>query len=164
MISHIRRNSTAYKTGGLSAAVLAVAIPFVSQWEGFYGHKYKDSVGVSTICYGATAADGVDLNRTYTKSECQEMLGRDLPKYDAQAAKCVDVAALPPHRHAAIISLVYNIGGDAFCKSRVAYYLNRSETQHACDAFLAYNHGGGRVIAGLTNRRISERKLCLMEN
>ncbi len=163
MIDHLRRNNQAYK-GGIAAAVLAVAIPFVSQWEGFYGHKYKDSVGVSTICYGATAADGVDLNRTYTKTECQEMLGRDLPKYDAQAAKCVDVAKLPPHRHAAVISLVYNIGGGAFCKSRIAHDLNAGHVHQACDDFLAYNHGGGRVIQGLTNRRVAERKLCLRDD
>lgn len=161
---HIDRNAGRY---GLTGAVLAVAIPFVSQWEGFYPKKYYDSVGVATICYGATAADGVDLSKTYTKAECQEMLGRDLPKYDAQLAKCLTpaaYAAMPPHRHAAMISFTYNVGGGAFCHSAVARNLNAGNIQAACDALLAYNHGGGRVIQGLTNRRVSERKECLRED
>lgn len=147
-----------------AAAWLMIAMTVISAFEGFYGHVYRDSVGVPTICYGATAADHVDLTKTYTKVQCQQMLLGDIPKYDAQAQKCLkpDVyASLPPHRHAAIVSFVYNVGGGAFCKSAVARDLNAGNVQGACNALLLYNHGGGRVIAGLTNRRRAERVLCL---
>jgi len=94
--------------------MVAIAITIVSAFEGFSGKKYYDSVHVATICYGATAADHVDLTRVYTKAQCQLMLGRDLPKYDAPLKKCLKPAvynALPPHRHAALVSLAYNVGG-----------------------------------------------------
>lgn len=162
--THLGNNKTPY--GGLSAAVLAIAIPFVSQWEGFYPRKYYDSVGVATICYGATSADGVDLSKTYTKEECQAMLGNDLPKYDQSVKKCLTnkaYAALSPPRHAAYISLSYNVGGGAFCKSSVVKDTNAGHMAQACDDMLAYNHGGGRVIQGLSNRRISECRLCLLD-
>lgn len=159
--AHVQKHAVKYTLGG---AALAASISLVSAWEGYYGHVYKDSVGVSTICYGATAADGVDLTRIYTKAECQRMLGRDLPKYDAQIQHCISdkvYTALPPNRHAALVSITYNIGGGAFCKSSIVKDLNAGRVQQACDDFLKYNRAGGRVLQGLVNRRRAERKLCL---
>ncbi len=144
-------------------AWLVVAITIVSGFEGFYPKKYYDSVGVATVCYGATAADHVDLTKVYTKAECQQMLGNDLPKYDLSVQKCLTKEAydaLPPERHAATVSLVYNVGGGAFCHSSVARDLNAGRIQQACDDFLRFNKAGGRVLKGLTNRREAERKLC----
>lgn len=145
-------------------AWVAIAITIVSAFEGFSGKKYYDSVRVATICFGATAADHVDLTKVYTKAQCQTMLGSDLLKYDAQIQKCLKPAvynALPPHRHAALVSLTYNVGGGAFCHSSVVRDLNAGNVVGACNAFLLYDRGGGRVIAGLKTRRIAERKLCL---
>jgi lysozyme len=146
------------------AAWLIIAVTLIAGFEGFYSRVYRDSVGVPTICYGATAADHVDLNRTYTKPQCQTMLASDIPKYDAQAQKCLTskaYSAMPPYRHAAIVSFVYNVGEGAFCNSSVARDLNNGNITGACNALLLYNRGGGRVIAGLTNRRHAERVLCL---
>ena len=110
---HPAVNTTAKK-----ASWIVLAVTLVGGFEGLSLHTYRDSVGVRTTCYGATAADGVDLNRTYTKQECEDILGRDLPKYDAMIQKCLSKAAydaLPPHRHAALVSFTYNLGGGAFC-------------------------------------------------
>jgi lysozyme len=148
-------------------AVIAVAVPLVAGFEGLYTHSYRDSVGVLTVCYGATAADHVDLTRTYTPAECRKMLGDDLPKYDASIKKCLTpstYAALPVHRHAALVSFVYNVGGGAFCKGSVAKDLNAGHVTAACNDLMRYDRGGGRVIKGLENRREAERKLCLMPN
>ena len=145
-------------------AWVAIAITIVSAFEGFSGKKYYDSVGVATICYGATAADHVDLTKVYTKAQCQTMLGTDLPKYDAPLKKCLKPAvynALPPHRHAALVSLAYNVGDAAVCRSSVVRDLNLGRVSQACNDFLKFDRGGGRVILGLQRRRIAERKLCL---
>jgi len=143
---------------------VSICVAFVSPWEGLFLHPYRDAVGVKTVCYGATAADGVDLNRTYTKQECQDMLARDLPKYDELVKKCLTPAAynaLSPSRHAAVVSFTYNLGGGAFCHSAVARALNAGNIPAACNAMLAYDHAGGRVLKGLTNRRREERDLCM---
>ena len=148
-------------------AWVAIAIIIVSSFEGFSGKKYYDSVGVATICYGATAADHVDLTKTYTKAQCQAMLGNDLPKYDAQVKRCLKPEVyndLPPHRHAALVSLTYNVGGGAFCHSSVARYLNAGNVTAACNSFLLYDRGGGRAILGLKRRREQERALFLENN
>ena len=159
---HPAVNTTAKK-----ASWIVLAVTLVGGFEGLYLHPYYDIVHVKTVCYGATAADHVDLSRSYTKAECDQMLGDDLPKYDAMIQKCLSKAAydaLPPHRHAAIVSMVYNLGGGAFCKSPIPRDLNVGDIAAACHAILAYDHAGGRRVKGLTTRRQDEYRLCLMSN
>jgi lysozyme len=164
ILDHPLINTKTKKAGW--AAVLAIAIPLVGNYEGLFLHPYRDVVGVKTVCYGATAADHVDLSRSYTKAECDKMLGDDLPKYDAMIQKCLTKEAynaLPPHRHAALVSFVYNLGPGSVCSGGVGRDLNRGNVSAACHDMLAYDHAGGRRIKGLTIRRQSEYKLC-MEN
>ena len=165
VVDHVSNNRGKY--AGMSAALVTACVMFIAPWEGTSTKPYRDSVGVLTICDGATAADGVDFSKVYTKADCQRMLGKDLPKYDAPLQRCIKPEvfnSLPIPRHVALISLSYNIGGAAVCKSSIVTFLNEGEVQAACDAFLRYNHAGGRVLEGLTNRRIAERKLCLGED
>ena len=158
-------NTPAKKAGW--AAVLVVLVPLVAGYEGLFLHPYYDIVHVKTVCYGETAADHVDLSRSYTKAECEDMLGNSLPKYDAMIQKCLTKAtydALPVHRHAALVSFTYNLGGGAFCHSAIPRYLNVGNVAAGCRAILAYDHAGGRRVKGLTTRRQGEYKLCLMSN
>lgn len=143
-----------------TAAWLAIAVVIVAGFEGLYTRPYHDVVGVLTVCYGETAADQVDLKRTYTPAECKEMLARDLPKYDAELRKCIHVQ-MSPNVEAAVVSLGYNVGTAAVCRGSVAANLNRGDIRAACDSFLRYDRAGGRVIQGLVNRRQAERRLCL---
>ena len=147
-------------TAATAAAAIAIAVTFVAPFEGYSGKVYRDSVGVKTICYGQTAADNADFSKIYTKAECEQMLGTDLKKYDVMVHSCIKVP-LPPHREAALVSFVYNLGQGALCHSDVARGINAGNVVAGCDAMLAYNHAGGRVLAGLTRRREAERALCL---
>lgn len=146
------------------ATWIVICTTCVAGFEGLYTHPYRDVVGVRTVCYGETAADHIDLNRTYTPDECKDLLSTSLPKYDAQVKACLSPKvydALPPYRHAALVSFTYNVGGGAFCHSSVARNLNAGNVTAACNALLLYNRGGGRVIKGLDNRRHVERTMCL---
>ena len=149
------------------ATWLSICAVCVAGYEGYSGHVYRDSVGVPTICMGQTAADGADFSKTYTKEECTIMLQKDLPKYDAPLKRCIKPEVyngLPPHRHAALVSLSYNVGAAAVCHSSIVRFLNAGDVREACDSFLLYERAGGRVLKGLQNRRRAERALCLMEN
>lgn len=151
---------TPAKSATRTAAWLAIAVVIVAGFEGLYTHPYRDVVGVLTVCYGETAADQVDLKRTYTPQECKDMLARDLPKYDAEIKKCIHVE-MSPNVEAAVVSLAYNVGTAAVCRGSVAHALNDGDVRAACNAFMEYTHAGGRVIQGLVNRRNAERALCL---
>lgn len=146
---------------GTALAWLVVATPFVAQFEGYSGKPYYDSVHVRTICYGATAADHVDFSKIYSKAACLQMLGKDLQKYDAEIRPCIPkIDTFPPHRHAALVSFAYNLGPHALC-GPVGRYLNNGNIAAGCRSILAYDHAGGRILAGLTTRRRAEYAYCL---
>ena len=145
---------------------LTLALTLVAGLEGLRTKPYVDRVGTGqpeTWCYGETKADGAvpPLNKIFTKAECTQELQRDLTtKYDPEVRKCIHVP-LPPHREAALVSFVYNLGSGALCNGPVGRYLNAGNVTAACNSMLAYDHAGGKRIPGLTRRREAERELCL---
>jgi lysozyme len=158
----------ALNTAPKKATWITLAVVLVGGFEGLYLHPYRDVVGVKTVCYGATAADHVDLTRSYTKQECDDMLGNDLPKYDAMLQKCVSKEAYNdlatnPHRHVALVSFVYNLGPGPACKGKLHNDLNAGNIAAECHDLLAYNRAGGRVIKGLVTRRQKEYSWCMMK-
>jgi lysozyme len=132
----------------------------VSGFEGLYTHAYKDPVGVVTICFGVTNSDRkVKMGDTATKDECYQMLAEDLPRYKAMVDKVIKVP-MPPHRTAAMVSFTYNVGQGNLAKSSVARYINAGQPLKGCDALMAWNKAGGKVLNGLTKRRAAEREYC----
>jgi lysozyme len=155
-MSEPKRTSRLAKGSGL----LAAAIALVGAWEGVRTVAYKDIVGVPTVCFGETR--GVRMGDRYTMDECRAMLGDGLVEFEAGMRKCLTRPdAVPEKAYVAFLSLSYNIGIGAFCKSTVARKANAGDVRGACDAILAWNRAGGRVVPGLVNRRADERRICL---
>ena len=143
---------------GIAAAVMAVGTPFVAQWEGLRTKAYLDAVGIPTICYGET--ENVQLGQVKSKAECDEMLSMRLA-YFAWRVDNLVVPDMPPQRHAALASFAYNVGINAFSRSTLLRKLNAGDVVGACNELPRWNKAGGRVLNGLTKRRMEERKLCL---
>lgn len=100
--------------------------------------------------------------RRYTRAECRDLLRRAVVSdYGAGVLAAVPGLEGRPRPLAASISLAYNIGVPAFARSTVARRFNRGDWRGGCDAFLAWNRAGGKVVRGLTRRRADERRLCL---
>jgi len=138
---------------------LAIALASVAGYEGLVLHAYPDVVGVPTICYGETK--GVKPGDVRTKAQCDEMLSARLVEFNSEINKCVRVE-LPETRRAAFVSLAYNIGSDAFCKSSVVRNANAGDVRGSCDAMLMWRFAKGIEWQGLINRRHKERALCLV--
>jgi lysozyme len=142
------------------AAATAIAVALIGGFEGVRLIAYRDVVGIPTVCFGETR--GVKLGDHYTLDECKAMLGDALADFEGRMRACLKAPdAIPDKSYAAFLSLEYNIGPAAFCKSTVAYRINVGDLKGACNAMLAWNRAGGRVIAGLVKRRQEERQLCL---
>lgn len=143
--------------GGLAVA-LSLATPLIVKWEGIRNDPYNDIVNVKTVCVGETNV----LMRHYTTPECLTMLNKALTsKYAADVARCTPIIADKPYLFAASISLAYNIGTSAYCRSTVARRFNAGDFVGACNGFLSWSYAGGRQVQGLLNRRRDERRLCL---
>jgi lysozyme len=139
------------------AAALATATALVGAWEGMRTDPYADIVGRMTVCFGET---NVPM-RHYSSGECKQMLSGSLEKYAAGVLKRNPELADRPNQLAAATSLSYNIGPSAYARSTVARRFDVGDWQGGCNAFLAWNRAGGRVVKGLTRRREAEREICL---
>ena len=143
---------------GVVALAIAIATPFIMPFEGKVNASYADVVGVWSACYGHTR--GVRPGQYYSDAQCRTLLADDVREHADGVAGCVNTY-LPPETMAAAVSLTFNIGIRAFCRSTIARRFNAGDLRSGCDGFLAWNRAGGRVIAGLARRRAAERALCL---
>lgn len=154
----IKQNPGKSLVGGGLAAALVIATPLVSNWEGKRNTPYADLVGVMTVCYGETRV----AMRSYSDAECTTMLEDALEDDFAKPVlKCTPGLRDRPYQLAAAISLSYNIGSGAYCRSTAARRFNAGNWRGGCDALLMWNKAGGRVVQGLVNRRKDERRICL---
>lgn len=153
-MSRLRKGAVGLTVAG------SLAVGFIGGWEGLRTKAYRDVIGVPTICFGETR--GVKMGDTYTVDECKAMLGDALVEFEAGMRRCLSAPdRIPDKPYVAFLSLAYNIGNGAFCKSSIARYANAGNLKAACDSLLLYTRAGGKVVQGLVNRRKEERKLCL---
>lgn len=145
--------------GGALAAVLAVAAVVVSKWEGVRYSPYQDVVGVWTVCYGHTGSDVIP-GRKYTKAECDALLREDLAEANGYVVRCIKTP-MTTGQHAALISATFNIGPRVVCGSTLQRKANAGDWVGACEELKRWNRAGGRVIRGLTYRRLDEYRVCM---
>lgn len=148
--------------GAVAAANLLTNVP---QEEGMSLRAYRDIAGVWTICNGDTK--NVTAGMIETEAGCRARLEAQLIAHAAPVMACTPRLAEPgrDYTRAAAVSLAYNIGVGAYCKSTVDRRFDAGNWTGGCDAFLAWNKarvkGVLRPVKGLTNRRQRERAICL---
>lgn len=95
-----------------------------------------------------------------TLEQCENLLAEDLTGY-CRAVESLVKVPISDNQFAALVSLSYNIGQGAFSKSTLLMRLNRCDYSGAAEQFERWNKAGGKVLAGLTRRRIAEKTLFL---
>lgn len=139
-------------------ALSAAALVGIATHEGYVGRAYQDIVGVWTIGFGTT--ENVRPGQAIDPVRALQRKIDDVKKFEGALKECVKVP-LHQHEYDAYISLAYNIGSTAFCRSTLVRKLNASDYAGACQEILRWNQAGGRVVQGLTNRRQAEYRLCM---
>lgn len=126
-----------------------------------YLTPYRDIVGVWTVCDGDTK--NVKPGVVETTASCQKRLEQQLLAHAVPVMNCTPRLAEPgrDYQRWAAISLAYNIGVGAYCRSSVDRNFDAGKWRAGCDAMLMWNKAGGRVIPGLQRRRNEERAICL---
>jgi lysozyme len=145
------------------SGVSAAGVELVARFEGFRSHPYRDAVGVWTIGYGETRGIGPHtppITEARAKALLRERLDRDyLP---AVLNAWGGDGDLPQPAKDGFASFVYNVGpGGVGPGTTVGKRLRAGDLRGAADAILVWDKAGGRVLTGLHNRRVAERRVIL---
>lgn len=134
----------------------------VKKYEGFRSKPYKCPAGIPTIGYGSTFyLNGVKvsmLDSEISDTFALELLEKTLNDFANKIDKVIKVS-LNQNQFDALVSFTYNIGICAFTKSTLLTKLNNCDFQGASKEFVRWNNANGKVLKGLTNRRLDEQKL-----
>lgn len=140
-------------------ALSASALVGIVLHEGYSDEAITPVPGdVPTIGFGTT--DGVKMGDRITPPKALERALGDISKYEGALKKCVRVP-LSQNEYDAYVSLSYNIGTGAFCRSTLVKYLNESRYEEACNEILKWDKFKGKPLRGLTLRRQEEHRKCL---
>jgi len=146
------------RIAGISAVVLMVAAPLIIKWEGYQHVPYRDPVGILTVCYGHTGADIIE-NKRYSREECQALLHADMAMANATVNRCLPMPKLA-HIEAALTSATFNLGPQVVCGSTLQRKALANDWPGACAELARWNRASGRVLRGLTLRRMDEQAVC----
>lgn len=142
-----------------SLSLSGAALIGIALHEGYRGEAYEPVKGdVPTIGFGTT--EGVRMGDKITPERALVRLLQDANKFEHAVRDCSPVP-MYQHEFDAYVSLTYNIGAGAYCKSTLVRKLKAGDYAGACREILRWNRFRGRELPGLTKRRHEEYKKCL---
>jgi lysozyme len=139
---------------------------FITKHEGLKLKPYLCPAKIPTIGYGNTYyADGKRvtlLDKQITKQEALEMFKEIANKFAKRVDELVKTE-LTQNQFNALVSFAYNVGTGNFASSTLLKKVNKNPNDLTIKAeFLRWNKANGKVINGLTNRRIEEADLYFL--
>ncbi len=147
------------RTAIAAFALSASAFVGLAMLENYRETAYIPVPGdVPTIGFGTTG--GVRMGDTITPPKALARALSDVQKFEGALKKCVTVP-LYQHEYDAFVSLMYNVGAQAFCNSTLVKRLNAGDYEAACAEIRRWNRQGGKVSPGLTRRREAEYRQCM---
>ena len=133
-------------------------LKFLMEAEGCVLKIYKDSAGYPTIGTGHLIRKGEDFSAGLTTEQAQDLLQKDLVRFEAVVNEKVTVA-LTQNQYDALVSFAFNVGDGAFRSSTLLKRLNAGDYTAVPDQLMKWTKAGGRVNDGLITRRRNEAKL-----
>jgi lysozyme len=132
-------------------------IDLVKLSEGCKLTSYQCPAGIWTIGFGSTGADVIQ-GMTITEEQAVDRLKHDLQHAEKMVKTFVTVE-LTQHQYDALVDFCFNCGAGNLQHSTLLKLINQGNFEAAHDEFEKWNKAGGRVLAGLTTRRLNEAKL-----
>ncbi len=146
-------------------ALSASGLLAIAGYEGYSATAYKDTGGISTVGFGHTGPE-VKPGTRVTVVQALNTLGRDVGKTERALQSCLgDDVLLTQNEWDAYVTLAYNVGAGAVCRSSIKPKLKAGQYQAACETILGFNkvRVNGKLVEskGLTNRRKGEYLKCI---
>jgi lysozyme len=146
----------------ISLGISGIALVGLLVAEGYRDNAYIPVAGdVPTIGFGTT--QNVRMGDKITVPQALNRALDDVQKFEGAMKRCVKVP-LHQYEYDAYLSLTYNIGEGAFCRSTLVRLLNEQRYDEACKQILRWNNFQGRPLRGLTIRREKEYAMCIGKN
>jgi lysozyme len=146
----------------ISLGISGIALVGLLVAEGYRDTAYIPVAGdVPTIGFGTT--QNVRMGDKITVPQALNRALDDVQKFEGAMKRCVKVP-LHQYEYDAYLSLTYNIGEGAFCRSTLVRLLNQQRYDEACKQILRWNNFQGRPLRGLTIRREKEYAMCMGKN
>lgn len=144
-----------------------VGVDLIKDSEGFSGTPYRCPAGIATIGYGSTFyQDGRDVtmsDQAITKQQAENILRFTLLGFENGVSRCVE-SVLNINQFSALVSFAYNLGVTNLRSSTLLKLVNANpDDVKIADEFVKWNKAGGKVLAGLTKRRLLESNLYFEE-
>ena len=135
----------------------------IKRFEGYSDRPYKCPAGISTIGYGNTYyPNGTKVKITdkqITKEYANEILAHTADEFAEDVLKLVK-SKINVNQLNALTSFAYNVGVSNLQKSTLLKLVNINPNDgNIAKEFLKWNKANGKVLNGLTNRRIAESAL-----
>lgn len=138
-------------------------LEFIAEHEGFSNVAYPDpGTGGEPWTIGYGRAHGVKPGDVCTKEQAMEWLREDVQEAERAIERLVTVE-LNDDQHAALVSFIFNLGAANFGGSTLLKRINAGDFDGAAAEFPRWNRAAGRVMAGLTKRRLAEAALFASE-
>ena len=141
------------------------AIILIKHHEGVRNKPYKCPAGLWTVGVGHLIGDGRTLpaewNKTFTQEEIDGLLKRDLNRFELGICKMLPSVQLKQCEFDALVSFSFNLGLGTFQRSTIRQALLRGDKEAAMESLVKYCKAGGKILKGLQNRRLDEKRLFL---
>ena len=145
--------------------VSKAAILLIKHHEGVRSRPYRCPAGLWTVGVGHLIGDGKSLpeswNRTFSQEEIDKILKFDLRRFELGLTKLLPNIPLKQNEFDALVSFCFNLGLGCFQRSTIRQALLRGDKEAAMESLVKYCKAGGKILKGLQNRRLDERKLFL---
>ncbi|QCT18529.1 lysozyme [Jejubacter calystegiae] len=133
-------------------------LKLIADFEGCRLQPYQCSAGVWTDGIGNTS--GVVPGKTITERQAAQGLITNVLMTEKRLDACLAVKP-PQHVYDALVSIGFNVGTGAICRSTMVAYINRQQWWQACDQLPRWVYVNGVFNKGLDNRRTRELAWCL---
>lgn len=145
----------------IAALVLSAAsLIGIAAHEGYKDKAYIPVAGDRpTLGFGD--AQGVKIGDKTDPIRALIRLNQQVDVFQLEMKKCIGDVPLYQREWDAYVSLTFNIGSDAFCKSTLVKLLKQQDYVGACSQILRWDRFQGNPLAGLTKRRKEEYAKCI---
>lgn len=151
-------------------------VEMIKHHEGVRSKPYRCPAGLWTIGYGHVlypeqAKLKLEERKAYplrpehdkiwSDGGIDAILRSDLTRFESGVLRLCFGAINSQAHFDALVSFSFNVGLGSLQSSTLRMKYNRGEYEAAADEFVKWNKSGGRILPGLTRRRLEEQALFL---